>query len=136
MQLAFPDLIHATSSATLADPAAYRGLYAFHKYWGKKPAERCATSSNHLCPEGGLVVDPFSFGNFRAGRVHCVAALSAWDINPRCLSGLRGCWFAAVGSRRGMSTHTVSTLAKDAISRKLQRQRRRDPPRISFGATV
>ena len=59
MQLAFPDLVQPSRAATLADPAAYRGLYAFHKYWGKKPAEPMRYLIEHLCPKDGLAVDPF-----------------------------------------------------------------------------
>ena len=59
MQLAFPELIQPSKAATLSDPAAYRGLYAFHKYWGKKPAEPMRYLIEHLCPKDGLVVDPF-----------------------------------------------------------------------------
>ena len=59
MQLAFPDLEGAPPASVLSTPEAYRGLYAFHKYWGKKPAEPLRYLIEHISPKGGLVVDPF-----------------------------------------------------------------------------
>lgn len=59
MQLTFPEFTGSTTAKTLAYPSAYRGLYAFHKYWGKKPAEPVRYLIQHVCPRGGLVVDPF-----------------------------------------------------------------------------
>src|SRR6266498_3840587 len=83
MQLAFPDLSQATSAATLADPAAYRGLYAFHKYWGKTPAEPMRYLIQHLCPEGGLVVDPFLGSGISAlEAVQLKRRFVGVDINP------------------------------------------------------
>lgn len=59
MQLALPALEVAPPPSALSTPEAYRGLYAFHKYWGKKPAEPLRYLIEHISPKGGLVVDPF-----------------------------------------------------------------------------
>ena len=59
MQLAFAEFDLAPQAAALSEPQSYRGLYAFHKYWGKKPAEPIRYLVQHLCPRDGLVVDPF-----------------------------------------------------------------------------
>jgi len=48
-----------STAESLAIPEGYKGLYAFHKYWGKKPAEPIAYLISHLCPKNGLVIDPF-----------------------------------------------------------------------------
>lgn len=83
MQLAFPELTQAPTSNTLADPAAYRGLYAFHKYWGKKPAEPMRYLIEHLCPEGGLVIDPFLGSGISAlEAVQLRRRFVGIDINP------------------------------------------------------
>ena len=83
MQLAFPELAQAPTAATLADPASYRGLYAFHKYWGKKPAEPMRYLIQHLCPEGGLVVDPFLGSGISAlEAVQLYRRFVGMDINP------------------------------------------------------
>ena len=59
MQLALPALEVAPAPSALASPEAYKGLYAFHKYWGKKPAEPLRYLIEHVTPVGGLVIDPF-----------------------------------------------------------------------------
>lgn len=83
MQLAFPDLAQAPTAAKLAEPEAYRGLYAFHKYWGKKPAEPMRYLIQHLCPEGGLVVDPFLGSGISAlEAVQLKRRFVGMDINP------------------------------------------------------
>ena len=83
MQLSFPELAHPPTAANLADPAAYRGLYAFHKYWGKKPAEPMRYLIQHLCPEGGLVVDPFLGSGVSAlEAVQLKRRFVGMDINP------------------------------------------------------
>src|SRR5437867_12736217 len=83
MQLAFPDLAQAIAASTLADPAAYRGLYAFHKYWGKKPAEPMRYLIQHLCPKAGLVVDPFLGSGISAlEAVQLKRRFIGVDLNP------------------------------------------------------
>jgi hypothetical protein len=49
----------ATTVAQVSAPAGYRGLYAFHKYWGKKPFEPISFLIENLTDKGELVVDPF-----------------------------------------------------------------------------
>jgi hypothetical protein len=40
-------------------PAGYKGLYGFHKYWGKKPAECVSFLIESLSCQGDVIVDPF-----------------------------------------------------------------------------
>ena len=40
-------------------PHGYKGLYGFHKYWGKKPSEPLAFIVEQLSSEGDIVLDPF-----------------------------------------------------------------------------
>ncbi|MBO9320209.1 MAG: hypothetical protein J7460_14450 [Chloroflexus sp.] len=87
MQLAFSmfaDFFTDRGTAkTLARPSAYRGLYAFHKYWGKKPSEPVRYLIQNVSPKHGLVVDPFL-----GSGVSAVEALQlkrrfiGVDINP------------------------------------------------------
>jgi len=49
-------VITATQVST---PSGYSGLYAFHKYWGKKPFEPIAFLIENLTEEYELVLDPF-----------------------------------------------------------------------------
>src|SRR6266571_7426006 len=83
MQLAFPDFVQGPTPANLSEPEAYRGLYAFHKYWGKKPAEPMRYLIRHLCPEGALVVDPFLGSGVSAlEAVQLKRRFVGMDINP------------------------------------------------------
>jgi len=42
-----------------ATAQGYKGLSAFHKYWGKKPQEQLAYLIKSLSDEGDIIVDPF-----------------------------------------------------------------------------
>jgi hypothetical protein len=116
MQLAFPELAQAPAAATLADPASYRGLYAFHKYWGKKPAEPMRYLIRHLCPEGGLVVDPFLGSGISAlEAVQLRRRFVGIDINPAAVRLTR--LLVSPPSARAVNEAItrVAALAKDAI---------------------
>lgn len=47
------------SAKAASKPAGYKGLYAFHKYWGKKPHEILGFLIETLSQPKGIVVDPF-----------------------------------------------------------------------------
>src|SRR6266567_1984373 len=116
MQLAFPDLAQTPTAATLADPEAYRGLYAFHKYWGKKPAEPMRYLIQQLCPKGGMVVDPFLGSGISAlEAIQLHRRFVGMDINPAAVRLTR--LLASPPSARAVQealTH-ISALVKDAI---------------------
>lgn len=116
MQLAFPDLAQAPKAATLAEPAAYRGLYAFHKYWGKKPAEPMRYLIQHLCPDGGLVLDPFVGSGISAlEAIRLKRRFVGVDINPAAVRIAR--LLVSPPPARALHeafTH-VASLVKDAI---------------------
>ncbi len=116
MQLTFPDVVQKTAATTLADPESYRGLYAFHKYWGKKPAEPMRYLIQHLCPEGGLVVDPFLGSGISAlEAVQLHRRFVGMDINPAAVRLAR--LLVSPPSARAVQealTH-ISALVKDAI---------------------
>jgi hypothetical protein len=67
----------------LLTPKMYRGLHAFHKYWGKKPLEPLAYLIEKLSPPNGLVVDPF-LGSGTAGSeaVRLARRFIGIDLNP------------------------------------------------------
>jgi 16S rRNA G966 N2-methylase RsmD len=116
MQLAFPELVQAPKAAALADPAAYRGLYAFHKYWGKKPAEPMRYLIQHLCPEGGLVIDPFLGSGISAlEAVQLNRRFVGVDINPAAVRIARLLVSLPPARAVNEAFAHVSTLVKDAI---------------------
>jgi len=67
----------------LCVPEGYKGLYGFHKYWGKKPHEPLAYAIERLTQEGDIVADPF-VGSGTAARETLLHArrFIGFDINP------------------------------------------------------
>ena len=59
IQLTLSRLTDHDATKTSLQPSGYRGLYAFHKYWGKKPFEPVRYLIQNTSSERGLVVDPF-----------------------------------------------------------------------------
>ncbi len=53
------DFEQHTSMQQLAKPSGYKGLYGFHKYWGKKPVETVSFLVEQLSASGEIVLDPF-----------------------------------------------------------------------------
>ena len=47
------------SAKSASKPSGYKGLYAFHKYWGKKPHEIIGFLIETLSEPNAVVVDPF-----------------------------------------------------------------------------
>jgi hypothetical protein len=116
MQLAFPDLAQKPTAATLAEPAAYRGLYAFHKYWGKKPAEPMRYLIQHLCPEGGLVVDPFLGSGISAlEAIQLKRRFVGMDINPAAVRLTRMLVSPPTASVLDEAFRRVSAVVKEAV---------------------
>lgn len=64
-------------------PSGYTGLHAFHKYWGKKPAESVTFLAENLCPKNGIILDPF-LGSGLSTRISLLAnrRFIGVDINP------------------------------------------------------
>lgn len=73
-QLSFLDTVNPTPQQ-VASPGGYKGLHAFHKYWGKKPLEPLMYLVDNLSEEGDIVVDPF-MGS-------CSSGIAALRLNRR-----------------------------------------------------
>jgi hypothetical protein len=72
-----------TSARQLAKPAGYKGLYGFHKYWGKKPAETVRFLIEQLSEPNKIVLDPFlGSGAIVREALMCGRRLIASDLNP------------------------------------------------------
>lgn len=116
MKLAQPEFEFLRGAETLAVPEGYKGLYAFHKYWGKKPAEPIAYLISHLCPAGGLVIDPFlgsgvsAIEALRLGR-----RVVGIDLNPAAVRLTR--MLVKPPSKKSVeaSFSKIRDTAKDAI---------------------
>lgn len=48
-----------TNAEEFLNPKGYKGLSAFHKYWGKKPIEALSFFVQHFTDEDDVVLDPF-----------------------------------------------------------------------------
>jgi len=83
MKLAQPEFESLKGADALAVPEGYKGLYAFHKYWGKKPAEPITYLISHLCPVAGLVIDPFLGSGVSAiEAIRLSRRVIGIDLNP------------------------------------------------------
>lgn len=72
-----------TTLASAVAPAGYKGLSAFHKYWGKKPIEPLLLLIERLTKEGDTVLDPFLGGGLLArATVLKRRRFIGLDINP------------------------------------------------------
>jgi hypothetical protein len=84
-QLGF-EFDRSTSVHELTQPAGYKGLYGFHKYWGKKPVETVSFLVEQLSERGEIVFDPF----LGSGAIAREASLRgrrviACDLNPAAI---------------------------------------------------
>jgi len=77
------DFEQHTSVHQLTKPAGYKGLYGFHKYWGKKPAETVSFLVEQLSEPGEVVLDPF-LGSGAIAREALMRGrrVIASDLNP------------------------------------------------------
>ena len=65
------------------NPATYKGIYSFHKYWGKKPTESIAFFIQKFTDESDVILDPFLGSGFIARE--CLSQNRRFigiDINP------------------------------------------------------
>lgn len=72
-----------TSVQQMTKPSGYKGLYGFHKYWGKKPAETLSFLVEQLSERGDVVLDPF-LGSGAIAREASARGrrIIASDLNP------------------------------------------------------
>jgi DNA methylase len=116
MPLTLPNSAPSPGAATLARPAGYRGLHAFHKYWGKKPAEPMRYLVQHLSPEGGLVVDPFLGSGVSAFEaVPLKRRFVGMDVNPVAVRIARLLMSPPSAHAVREALTRVQALVKDAI---------------------
>lgn len=116
MQLTFSEFVTTPLASTLAEPAAYRGLYAFHKYWGKKPAEPMRYLIQQLCPEGGLVVDPFLGSGISAlEAIQLKRRVVGIDINPTAVRLTRMLVSPPTTTLLDEAFRRVSAVVKEAV---------------------
>ncbi|HID64068.1 MAG TPA: type II modification methylase [Anaerolineae bacterium] len=71
------------TTAQVSAPSGYRGLYRFHKYWGKKPFEPVSFIIKNLTDEHEIVLDPFVGSGVVAVEAACLGRrFIGIDLNP------------------------------------------------------
>lgn len=71
------------TSKNISNPDTYKGIYSFHKYWGKKPTESIAFFIQNYTKESDIVLDPFLGSGFISRE--CLSRKRRFigiDINP------------------------------------------------------
>jgi hypothetical protein len=82
MQLTLFDLNKITLN-NIVKPHSYKGIYSFHKYWGKKPIESIAFFIENFTKESDVVLDPFLGSGFISKE--CLSRQRRFigiDLNP------------------------------------------------------
>lgn len=107
-----------TTVAEFLAPAGYSGLYGFHKYWGKKPAETVSFLLDRLSNTRELVVDPF-VGSGAIAREAFIRRrrFLGCDINPTAIALSR--LIVCPPSRSAISSalRTIEAKAKNEINK-------------------
>ncbi len=68
---------------SISNPRTYKGIYAFHKYWGKKPVESLDYCIEHCTNKNDIVLDPFLGSGLISKETHNLGRrFLGIDINP------------------------------------------------------
>ena len=68
---------------SIANPKTYKGIYAFHKYWGKKPVESLDYCIENCTNKNDIVLDPFLGSGLISKEAHNLGRrFLGIDINP------------------------------------------------------
>ena len=67
----------------ISQPKTYKGIYAFHKYWGKKPVESLDYCIERCTEKNDIVLDPFLGSGLISKETHNLdRRFLGIDINP------------------------------------------------------
>lgn len=95
----------------MLNPSSYEGLYGFHKYWGKKPAEPLRFLINVLTNENGVVCDPFIGGGAIAREASNLRRkFIGGDLNPFSVKLAR---FVAFPCSRSVFLKEIERIARE-----------------------
>lgn len=97
-------------------PAGYKGLYGFHKYWGKKPHEPLAYLVEQLTKPGQVVLDPFVGSGITAREALLRGRrFVGFDINPVATSLAR----LLIRPPRPEALHAGMQLVESSVKKKI-----------------
>ncbi|WGV27586.1 DNA methyltransferase [Halotia branconii] len=73
----------AKTIKNISNPDTYKGMYSFHKYWGKKPTESITFFIQNYTNESDIVLDPFLGSGFISREcLYRRRRFIGIDINP------------------------------------------------------
>ncbi|AGT43775.1 DNA methyltransferase [Treponema pedis] len=68
---------------SISNPKTYKGIYAFHKYWGKKPIESLDYCIENCTNKNDIILDPFLGSGLISKEAHNLGRrFLGIDINP------------------------------------------------------
>lgn len=79
----FDQEFEQNDSENILNPQGYKGIYGFHKYWGKKPMETYAFLVNKLSKPDEIICDPFlGYGISALESISQGRKFIGIDLNP------------------------------------------------------
>lgn len=77
------DMNKVYTAESIESPKTYKGIHAFHKYWGKKPIESLGYCIANCTNKGDIVLDPFLGSGLISREVNGLGRrFLGIDINP------------------------------------------------------
>ena len=77
------DIKENYTAESISNPKTYKGIYAFHKYWGKKPIESLNYCIENCTNKNDIVLDPFLGSGLISKEAHNLGRrFLGIDINP------------------------------------------------------
>lgn len=77
------DIKENHTAESISNPKTYKGIYAFHKYWGKKPIESLSYCIENCTNKNDIVLDPFLGSGLISKEAHNLGRrFLGIDINP------------------------------------------------------
>ena len=83
MQPTLFDIDENFTAESISNPKTYKGIYAFHKYWGKKTIESLDYFIENCTNKNDIVLDPFLGSGLISKEAHNLGRrFLGIDINP------------------------------------------------------
>ena len=113
-----PDRVLADSDIQLyINPRGHSGIHAFHKYWGKKPADVLRFLVRALSFKGDVVMDPFlGYGSLAYEAALMERRFIGADINPIATAISRFLLFPPQRSTLDAAINEITAECRDKIN--------------------
>ena len=102
----------------MQESEGYKGIYAMHKYWGKKPFNVVSNFIENYSKEGDIVLDSFCGSGVTAiEAIRCKRKAIAFDINPIAIKITNVSLTAIEPSRLDEEFRKMKKLLKSQINK-------------------